>query len=147
MFFRREKAHIPSLDDRLKTVESMGVSTARKSAAKTIAMRGRCAAVIEVKGEADYTIDPVGIVVGHEIGELADGGNQKFWLTPSGKKEAATAEQLQALHAFVEDLREGFGLTSLYNEGLGSVNALHVYDRVANRDGGVPTRPWDKAQA
>jgi hypothetical protein len=147
MFFRREKPRIPSFDERLKDLEKAGVRSAKKSSDSAAAMRGRCAAVIRRNGDNSYVIDPVGIVIGNEIGELADAGNQKFWLTPSGKKEAATAEQLKELHAFKEDLREGLGLTSLYNEGLGSVNSLHIYDRVEGRDRGAGPRPWEKARA
>ena len=62
---------------------------------------------------------------------------------------AARADQLKALHAFEEDLKEGLGLTSLYNTSLGTVSALHLYDRVVGRDleraqkSPVP-RPWDR---
>jgi hypothetical protein len=147
MFFRREKPRIPSFDERLKGLEAAGIRSAKKSSDTAVAMRGRCAAAIRKTGENDYRLDPVGIAIGKEVGELTDAGNQKFWLTPSGKKEAATAEQLKELHAFKEDLREGLGLTSLYNEGLGSVNSLHIYDRVEDRDKGVGPRPWEKARA
>jgi hypothetical protein len=147
MFFRREKLRIPAFEERLKDLESAGVRSAKRSTDTAAVMRGMCAAIVRKTGENEYRFDPVGIVVGNEIGELTDAGNQKYWLTPSGRKQAATAEQLRELHAFMEDLREGFGLTSLYNEGLGSVNALHIYDRVKDRDKGVPARPWEKARA
>lgn len=147
MFFRREKPRIPLFDERLKDLEKTGIRSAKKSSDSAIVMRGRCAAVIRKTGENDYVIEPVGVAVGKELGELTDAGNQKYWLTPSGKKEAATADQLKELHAFQEDLREGLGLTSLYNEGLGSVNSLHIYDRVTDRDKGVAPRPWEKARA
>jgi hypothetical protein len=147
MFFRREKPRIPSFDERLKTLKQMGIRSAKKSSDHAVAMRGQCAAMIRQTSETGYQIDPVGIVVGNEIGELVDAGNQKYWLTPSGKREPATAEQLHALHAFTEDLREGLDLKSLYNEGLGTVNALHLYDRVQDRDRGVPRRPWEKVGA
>ena len=44
-----------------------------------------------------------------------------------------------------DDLKEGLGLTSLYNTSLGTVSALHLYDRVVERDQKthVP-RPWDR---
>lgn len=147
MFFRREKPRIPSFDERLKDLQKAGIRSAKKSSDSAVAMRGRCAAVIRKTGESDYRIDPVGIAIGNEVGELTDAGNQKYWLTPGGKKEAATADQLKELHAFKEDVREGLGLTSLYNEGLGSVNSLHIYDRVKGRDKGVGPRPWEKARA
>jgi hypothetical protein len=57
-----------------------------------------------------------------------------FFLTPSGEKSAALAEQLRELHEFLEDLREGLGHSSLYNTSLGTTNQKHLYDRVAGRD-------------
>jgi hypothetical protein len=147
MFFRREKPRIPSFEERLRDLEKLGVRSAKKSADTAVAVRGRCAAAIRKVADNDYRIDPAGIAIGNEIGELTDAGNQKFWLTPSGKKEAATAEQLKELHAFQEDLREGLGLPSLYNEGLGTVNSLHIYDRVKGRDQGAALRPWERAKA
>jgi len=143
MFFRREKPHVVTFDERLSALAKLDVRSAKKASGKAALMRGECAAVVSEK-DGSYSIDPAGVVLGDEIGELVDGGNQKYWMTPSGRKQAAQAEQLKALHAFLEDVRETFGLTSLYNEGLGSVNALHLYDRVKDRDRGAPQRPWEK---
>ena len=133
MFFRRQKPHLPTFEERLRTLQGLGIRSSMKGGGSAVVMRGECAAVVKQTDEA-YTIDPLGVVVGQEIGELCDGGNQKYWLTPSGKKEPALAGQLKDLHAFGEDLREGLGLTSFYNEGLGSVNSLHLYDRVKDRN-------------
>jgi hypothetical protein len=144
MFFRREKPHVPTFDERLSALAKLDVRSAKKGSGKAVLMRGECAAAVTEK-DGTFAIDPAGLIVGNEIGELVDGGNQKYWMTPSGRKQAAQAEQLKALHAFLEDVREAFGLTSLYNEGLGSVNALHLYDRVKDRDRGAPRRPWEKA--
>lgn len=144
MFFRREKPHVPSLDECLQTLSRMGITSSRKGDAKAAVMRGPVAAIVTQTAEATYVIDPIGLVIGNEIGELVDGGNQKYWLTPHGKKEPALADQLHSVHALEEDLREGLGMTSLYNEGLGSVNSLHLYDRVKDRDRGVPRRPWEE---
>ena len=58
------------------------------------------------------------------------------------RSEEHTSE-LQALHAFEADLKEKLGLTSLYNEGLGTVSTLYQYDRVKDRDRGVPKRIWE----
>jgi len=57
----------------------------------------------------------------------------------------ATADHLKALHDFSEELKEGIGSISLYNESLGTVSATYVYDRVRDRDlpqGERPKRPW-----
>ncbi len=143
MFFRREKPKVPSFDECLQTLSALGIASARKGNGTVAAMRGNVAAIITEKSENCYQIDPIGLVVGNEIGELVDGGNQKYWLTPQGKKVPATADQLRDIHALEEDLREGLGMTSLYNEGLGSINSLHLYDRVKDRDRGVSPRPWE----
>jgi hypothetical protein len=147
MFFRRPKTHVPTFEERLRTLQEFGIRSSMKGGGSAVVMRGECAAVVKQTGENAYTVDPLGVIVGQEIGELCDGGNQKYWLTPSGKKEPALAEQLKDLHAFGEDLREGLGLTSFYNEGLGSVNSLHLYDRVKDRDRGEPRRAWEKVGA
>jgi len=60
---------------------------------------------------------------------------------------AATADRLESLHRFSEELKEALGYTSLYNEGLGTVSGSYQYDRVADRDLAEdkrPTRPWQK---
>jgi hypothetical protein len=77
---------------------------------------------------------------------LVDRGYQKFFKTSKGEFPA-TAERLQALHRFSEELKEALGYTSLYNEGLGSVSASYQYDRVVSRDlpdAERPLRPWQK---
>jgi hypothetical protein len=51
---------------------------------------------------------------------------------------------LKALHEFEEDLKEGLGLESLYNESLGTVSTYYLYDRVKDRDRGVPKRVWEQ---
>ena len=78
-----------------------------------------------------------------EIGALVDGGFQKFFRTPSGKKKPALAEELKALHDFEEDAREALGKQSYYNESLGTVSTFYLYDRVKDRDRGVPKRVWE----
>ncbi|MBI3682383.1 MAG: hypothetical protein HY235_18545 [Acidobacteria bacterium] len=103
-----------------------------------------CAAFVTDAGGERPDVAKAGVLVGPEIGVLVDGGYQKFWLTPSGNRAPATADQLKALHAFEEDLREGLGLISLYNESLGTTNTLHLYDRVNDRDRGVPRRAWEE---
>jgi hypothetical protein len=41
----------------------------------------------------------------------------------------ALAEDLKALHDFEEDLKEGLGQKSPYNEALGTVSTFYLYDR------------------
>lgn len=142
MFFRREKPKVFSFDDRLSNLSQFNIQTASKGSGKAAAMRGGCAAMLTAT-EHGARIESVGVVIGKEIGELVDGGYQKYFLTASGHKAPARAEQLVDLHAFLEDLREGLGIKSFYNEGLGTVNEKHLYDRVADRDKGVPARVWE----
>ena len=77
------------------------------------------------------------------IAQLIDGGFQKFFLAPDGSKKPALASELKGIHAFQEDLREALGLESLYNESLGTVSTQYLYDRVKDRDRGVPKRAWE----
>jgi len=88
-------------------------------------------------------VAPAGITMRDEIGSLVDGGYQKFFRTPSGKKKPALADDLKGLHGFEEDVREGLGLTSLYNESLGTVSTFYLYDRVKDRDSGHVKRVWE----
>ena len=87
--------------------------------------------------------DRAGILMSSEIGVLVDGGYQKFFRTGSAKQKPALAEELKALHDFEEDLKEAFGEESLYNESLGTVSTFYLYDRVKDRDRGVPKRAWE----
>lgn len=87
-----------------------------------------------------------GYVVAGEISKLVDHGNQKV-LKTTKTEIAATADHLTALHQFAEELKEGTGGISLYNESLGTVSAEYNYDRVRGRN--LPEserteRPWQK---
>lgn len=88
-----------------------------------------------------------GYVIGGEISKLVDLGHQKVLRTTKADYPA-TAEHLTALHDFSEELKEGIGATSLYNESLGTVSESYMYDRVRGRDlpeAERPKRPWQKA--
>jgi hypothetical protein len=81
-----------------------------------------------------------GPVIGGEIAHLYDHGFQKFFHT-SKAEFPATAEKLQTLHRFVEEVKEVTGSVTLYNEALGTVSDAYLYDRVKNRDLPVDKRP------
>jgi hypothetical protein len=86
-----------------------------------------------------------GLVFGGEIAHLVDHGFQKFFTT-SKTQIPATAERLQTLHRFVEEVKEVAGSITLYNEALGTVSDVYLYDRVKNRDLPEDERPahaWD----
>jgi hypothetical protein len=89
-----------------------------------------------------------GYLIGGEIARLGDKGFQKF-LKTSKSEVPATADHLKAIHQFSEELREGSGSTSLYNEALGTVSDRYQYDRVKDRDQAEPARPkrpWDRVK-
>jgi hypothetical protein len=103
------------------------------------------------KGEgsaASLVITP-GVVVslGKDKGEIArllDRGYQKFIKT-SKFELPATAAQLQAVHAFTEELNLVTGTMGLYNESLGTTSDLYQYDRLRGREVSAPagSRPWE----
>jgi hypothetical protein len=90
-----------------------------------------------------------GYLIGGEISKLVDYGHQKV-LKTTKTEVPATADHLQALHQFAEELKEGAGGISLYNESLGTVSSEYKYDRVKGRDVPEterPKRPWQKPQS
>jgi hypothetical protein len=133
MFFRNEKPRKLSFSDHLAKVRAAGFDVKGDSSRATISKWG-CAAVVEDRGDEAPKVNKAGVLVADEIGLLVDGGFQKFFQTPKGRRIPALAEQLKALHAFQEDLREALGLVSLYNQGLGTTFDQHMYDRVKGRD-------------
>jgi len=137
MFFRREKPHNPTFEERISNVKRFKFDTQSVSGGGVRVSRDGIAAIVtDVPGKRPH-IDKAGLIMGNEIGVLVNGGYQMFFIAPSGKRRPALASQLHALHAFDEDLREALGLESLYNEGLGTTSELHLYDRVEDRDRGT----------
>ena len=61
---------------------------------------------------------------------LWDAGYQKFLLTDEGLKFPALATHLEGLRKFNEELRTALGVPTFYNEAIGSVSQVSVYDRV-----------------
>lgn len=144
MFFKRVRPTEITFEERLKALKEAGFSVDALGGGRVRVSRSGCAAVIEdVPGAPPRIAERPGVIVAGEIGCLIDGGFQKFFETPSGKRKAALAHELKAIHDFQEDLGETLGLISLYNESLGTVSTKYLYDRVKDRDHGVPTRPWE----
>src|SRR6202521_197971 len=88
-----------------------------------------------------------GYLINGEMSKLINRGYQQF-LKTAKTEVPATADHLKALQQFTEELKEGLGLPSLYNESLGTVSESYQYDRVENRDkptAARPKRPWEKA--
>lgn len=147
MFFRRETPKQLTFDDRIANLKQFGLESVRESADKARVTRGGCGAIVESAGGGKVEIGKAGVLMGDEIATLVSGGYQMFLRTPSGREAPALATHLKALHAFDEDLREGLGLTSLYNLSLGTTSDEHLYDRIVGRDQGSTAHPWDKKPA
>ncbi len=144
MFFRREKPQEFTLESRLANLKQFGFETGRDASGKPLVTRNGCAATVEDAGGGQVSIGKAGVLVGSEIAHLVHGGYQMFLQTAAGKQLPALAPHLKALHAFDEDLREGLGITSLYNQSLGTTCDDHLYDRVKDRDAVAHGHPWDK---
>ena len=144
MFFKRDKERVTTFSEQMEQLRSAGYRLDSLTGGRMRLSQAQLGAVLKEGPGGKPVIVDAGLVVGAELAVLTDLGYQKIFLTPSGKKMPALAEHLTALHAFREDLGEALGLTSLYNEGLGTTNEQHLYDRVQNRDTGVARRPWEK---
>jgi len=88
-------------------------------------------------GHFQMTILPA-IMFHGQFTRLWDAGYQKFLLTDESIKVPALAAHLANLRKFNEELRTALGVPTFYNEALGSVSQLSVYDRVKGRPGDVP---------
>lgn len=142
MFFRRETPHVYSFAERLEALKKLRFAVKSLDAKRAQVSRDGIGAVIEDRGGEHTHVNRAGLLIGDENGMLVNGGYQMFWKTQHGHRVPALATQLKALHAFEEDLKEGLGLPSLYNEGLGTTSDLHLYDRVEHRDRGDADKPW-----
>ena len=80
------------------------------------------------------------IMLNGQFTKLWDAGYQKFLLTDDGEKLPALATHLHNLRKFNEELRTALGVPTFYNEALGSVSQISVYDRVKGRVGDVPDK-------
>jgi hypothetical protein len=144
MFFRRAHTKKLTFEDHMSAARAAGFRTSPAPGGKTRIERDGVACIAEPGvDDVPRVIVRAGIMIGEEIGSLTDGGFQKFFTTPSGKRKPAQAEELKAVQNFQEDLREALGLTSLYNEALGTVSNLYLYDRVEGRDQGTQDKPWE----
>jgi hypothetical protein len=142
MFFRHERPKVLSFEDHLSKARAAGFTVQSASSGTRIERNGIACIAKPGQGDLPRITERPGVVMGSEIGTLTDGGYQKFFRTPSGKSKPALAEELIAVQNFQEDLREAFGLTSLYNEALGTVSNKYVYDRVEGRDQRPAHKPW-----
>ena len=143
MFFRRERPKNPSFAERLDNLRRAGFAVSEAPGGAARVTRDCFAVDLVEDSGAVRRAGAAGVLIANEIGALIDGGYQKFFRTPSGKKRPALAGDLVGLHDFEEDLREALGQESYYNESLGTVSTFYLYDRVQDRDAGVPKRVWE----
>jgi hypothetical protein len=143
MFFRRERLKNPTFAERLETLRNAGIAIVPMAGGVVRASRGGCAVDLQDENGTVAIAGRAGMTQGSEIAALVDGGFQKFFETPSGAKKPALADDLKALHDFEEDLKQALGQESYYNQSLGTVSAFYLYDRVKDRDRGVPKRVWE----
>jgi len=142
MFFRRERPKVTTFQEHLEALRSTGFSVSPQGKGVRVS-RGDCAVDLRESQDEVHIDERAGILICGEIGVLVDGGFQKFFRTPGGVRKPALADELKALHDFEEDLKETLGQKTLYNEALGTISTFYQYDRVQDRDRGVPKRVWD----
>lgn len=143
MFFKREKPRVLSFSEQMDRLRSHGYSVDSRPNGALI-RKGGFASLARETADGKIEFLDTGLALGQEVAGLTSLGYQMIFMTESGRKTPALAEHLRGLHNFVEDLREELGLTSLYNQALGTTNEKHLYDRVHLRDTGVTPKPWEK---
>jgi len=124
----------PTAQDIQRQFEQAGFAVSGAQPGKIEVKKNGYVAYLERKGDKWTYPGPPYLVV-HGINcELEDQGYQKFWYSkPEGKRFPIRKVELEILHHFDEEVRYILGLTSLYNESLGSTNARTVYDRLTGR--------------
>jgi len=144
MFFKHEKPVVVAFSGQLEQLRRAGFAVSDAPDGANLVVRDHYAALVAQDAHGDAVIRAAGLALQGEVAELTDLGYQKIFLTASGKSVPAVAEHLHGLHDFTEDLREAAGIASLYNEGLGTTNEKHLYDRITARDAGQQPKPWQR---
>jgi hypothetical protein len=145
MFFRRKRPQPTTSEQKLDELVKAGFAVDALGDRRFRVARDAYAAILEKAPDGEMqVVTRGGLVIGDEVGALVDGGFQKFFQAPSGRRKPALASELKGLHDFNEDLREALGIASYYNESLGTVSAMYLYDRLKDRDAGVPKRIWEE---
>ena len=142
VFFRHHKSQAVSFSNRLDSLRTAGFQITADGS-RYLVSRSGIAALVEpgADGEPRVSKRAAPLLQG-QIATLVDGGFQKFFETPDHRRKPALAADLRAVHLFQEDLREALGLTSLYNESLGTTSTEYLYDRVEDRDTTAPKPRW-----
>jgi hypothetical protein len=150
-----KKTKVPTLGQIQDALRAHSFEVSEAAGALRVAKYG-CAAVLVASGAVGQELgtstgtdtavaykERPGAVIAGEISRLLDRGYQKF-LQTSKYELPATAEQLQSIHRFTEELTQVTGGVSLYNESLGTTSDLYHYDRVKGREVAplAPVSPW-----
>src|SRR5690349_18133395 len=100
MFFRNQKPHEWTFEERLGNLKQFRFAVERRQGSGALVTRDGCGAMAEDLGGGKVKVGKAGLLVGGEIANLVSRGYQMFLRTPSGKEIPALAEQLKTLHAF-----------------------------------------------
>lgn len=147
-----KKSRNPNFDQTLETLRSHSFDVApfAEVAGGVLVSKYGAAAVLVAHpqvnpGDApvEFAVHP-GALAGGQVARLLDRGYQKFIKTAQFELPA-TAAQLQAIHQFDEELKLLTGVSSLYNESLGTTSDLYEYDRLKGREAveAGPVSPWE----
>lgn len=145
------KSRNPNFDQTLETLRahSFDVAPSGEVAGGVLVSKYGAGAVLvpgpRKDAPAAFAVHPGALVRG-QVARLLDRGYQKFIKSPQFEVPA-TAQQLQAIHLFGEELKLLTGAMDLYNEALGTTSDLYQYDRLKGREApqAAPHRPWDLA--
>jgi hypothetical protein len=142
----RKKSRHTNFDQTLDILRSHSFDITRFAGAEgefLVSKHGAGAILAARKDEAVIVVTP-GVLIRGEIARLLDRGYQKFIKTFQYELPA-TATQLHAIHQFSEELKQLTGLTSLYNESLGTTSDRYLYDRLKGREAvqAAPAQPWN----
>lgn len=143
----KKKSRYPGFDESLNLLRSHGFEVAASDPAigGVLVSKNGIGAVLApaAASAAAFAVRP-GVLVQGEVARLVDRGYQKFIKT-SKYELPATASQLQAIHAFSEELKDLTGGINLYNESLGTTSDRYLYDRLKGREATQPQalRPWE----
>lgn len=141
----KKKARQAGFEETLKVLRNNGfeVGQANGDAGTLVSKYGAGALLVSGAEGPEFAVRPGALVRG-QVARLLDRGYQKF-LKTSQFELPATAQMLDAIHRFSEELKELAGGTSLYNESLGTTSDRYMYDRVQGREEtqAKGDRPWE----
>jgi len=142
----RRKSRHPDFDQTVEHLRAQGfdaIAFASVPGGVLVTKHGAGAVLVAHPGGAAFAVSP-GLMVKGEVGRLLDRGYQKFIKT-SQYEIPASAAQLQAIHAFSEELKQVTGAITLYNQSLGTTSDVYEYDRLQGREveAAAAVQPWE----